>query len=413
MSPCKRTPNDSSNPGFIIYKIKGDKGMVIEKVTQSIKDFFAVKEPIPPGLYAYQTPPEAKEQYRLHLRIEPDGIGILVINASTVLHLNQTAVEYAYHIIKQTPDDRVVNRISHRYQVGKDQVREDFGAFQNKIQTLIQTPDLDPVTYLDIERQEPYSGEISAPYRLDCALTYQVNEDDQRELTPLDRVDRELSTDEWIAVMHKAYNAGIPHLLFTGGEPTIREDLPELLMKAEELGLVTGLLTDGLKLGDDDYRATLLLNGLDHLMVLLDPEKPEMWNTLEKVLAEDCFTTVHLTLTQGKELQPIIKQLAEMGTNALSLSTTDEALNDNLQSLRDYAAIQQLDLVWDMPVPYSKNNPVNLEMKMSKTSEPPQGAGTAWLYVEPDGDVLPAQGMYDQILGNILNDSWEEIWQKK
>ena len=386
--------------------------MAIQQFTKSIKEFFSIKEPIPSGLYSYQTPPESKEQYRLHLRVEPDGSGILVINASTVLHLNQTAVEYAFHIIKQTDVDRVVNQISRRYKVDKDQVREDFGAFQNKIQALIMTPDLDPVTYLDIERQEPYSGELSAPYRLDCALTYQVNKDELREYAPLDRVDRELSSEEWIAIMHKAYNNGIPHLLFTGGEPTLRDDLPKLLWAAEELGLVTGLLTDGTKLGDDDYRHTLLVNGLDHLMMLLDPDKPEMWEILEKILAEDLFTTVHLTLTKSKNLQPAIKRLAEMGANALSLSTTDESLHEALKSLEDYAAIHQLDLVWDMPVPYSKNNPVTLEMEKAEAVSPPEGAGNAWLYVEPDGDVLPAQGMYDQILGNILTDSWEDIWHK-
>ena len=38
------------------------------------------------------------------------------------------------------------------------------------------------------------------------------------------------------------------------------------------------------------------------------------------------------------------------------------------------------------------------------------GAGKAWLYVEPDGDVLPQQGV-DRILGNILNDTWQSIWE--
>jgi hypothetical protein len=39
----------------------------------------------------------------------------------------------------------------------------------------------------------------------------------------------------------------------------------------------------------------------------------------------------------------------------------------------------------------------------------PSGAGKAWLYVEPDGDVLPAQGMADKILGNLLRDEWSTI----
>jgi MoaA/NifB/PqqE/SkfB family radical SAM enzyme len=40
----------------------------------------------------------------------------------------------------------------------------------------------------------------------------------------------------------------------------------------------------------------------------------------------------------------------------------------------------------------------------------PDGAGKSWLYVEPDGDVLPAQGSSDKILGNLLNDEWEKIY---
>lgn len=386
--------------------------MTIKGFIQSIKDFFSKKKPLPSGLYAYQTPVDAKEQYRLHLRIDDNGTGLLIINASTVLHLNQTAVEFAYHLIKQNDEDYVVNRVSRRYRVDKDKVRLDFGKFQNEIQTLITTPDLDPVTYLDIERQEPYTGNITAPYRLDCALTYRVGPSSHRDHAPIERVDRELSTDEWVSILHKAFDNGIPHVLFTGGEPTLREDLPELLSQAEELGLVTGLLTDGLALSDDRYRQTLLLNGLDHLMMVFNPDEAEHWEILEKILAEDLFTTVHLTLHQEEDMKPHIRHLAEIGANALSLSSTDESLNEDMQVLRDFAAVHQLDLVWDMPVPYSSNNPVALELKQAENAEPPEGAGNAWLYVEPDGDVLPAQGLYDQILGNILTDPWEQIWKK-
>ena len=99
-----------------------------------------------------------------------------------------------------------------------------------------------------------------------------------------------------------------------------------------------------------------------------------------------------------------------MGANALSLSASDAGLSEELQNLRDFAAVQQLELVWDLPVPYSRNNPVSLELENAETQEPPEGAGKAWLYVEPDGDVLPAQGMYDRVLGNLLTDPWEAIW---
>ena len=379
---------------------------------QSVKQFFSDKQPLPAGMYSYQAPADEDESYRLHLRIEADGSGILVINASTVLHLNQTAVEYAYHIIKATPVAEVAAEVAKRYQVDPEQARLDFETLKDQIQTLIHTPDLDPVTYLGLEREDPYQAELSAPYRLDCALTYRVDGDSLQSDAPQERVARELSTEEWKTILHKAYKAGIPHLLFTGGEPTLREDLPEILQEAEDLGLVTGLLSDGLKLGDKAYLDSLLASGLDHFMMIFDPEDERDWQVLETVLPEDLFTTVHLTLRNGNDLRPVIQRLAGMGANALSLSAADPALADKLQTLRDVAAVQQLELVWDMPVPYSSNNPVSLELEQDSEEAAISGAGKAWLYVEPDGDVLPAQGLSDQVLGNLLTDEWEQIWAK-
>jgi MoaA/NifB/PqqE/SkfB family radical SAM enzyme len=65
-----------------------------------------------------------------------------------------------------------------------------------------------------------------------------------------------------------------------------------------------------------------------------------------------------------------------------------------------------LDLVWDLPGPYSNRNPISLELESQH-----KGDGRAWLYIEPDADVLPAQGI-DTILGNILLDPWAQIWDQ-
>ena len=67
-------------------------------------------------------------------------------------------------------------------------------------------------------------------------------------------------------------------------------------------------------------------------------------------------------------------------------------------------------LVWDLPVPYSAFNPVAVELQQAHEAAP-EGAGNAWLYVEPDGDVLPAQGV-NKVLGNLLTDPWKKIWKR-
>jgi MoaA/NifB/PqqE/SkfB family radical SAM enzyme len=334
----------------------------------------------------------------------------LIVNAATVLHLNPTAAEYAYHMMKGTPPEEVAQSVSKRYRVSKDTARRDFSDFRDRVQTMIHTPDLDPVTYLDFERVAPHSQALTAPLRLDCALTYRLPAATQAEYAPTRRVDRELTTEEWQTIMDKAWTVGIPHITFTGGEPTLREDLPELIAHAEKNGQVCGLLSDGLKLADKKYLQLLLQTGLDHLLFILQPENEASWQALETVMPEDLFTTVHLTVTPQnvKKGRSILERLAKLQVKSLSLSASDASLKNDLAGLRQRAAELSLSVKFDLAVPYSAENPVAHETAEDSVID---GAGKAWLYVEPDGDVLLAQGMADKILGNFLKDPWEMIYK--
>ena len=371
---------------------------------------FPSAKPLPAGIYSYQTPTDAVPQYRLHLRLEANGSAVLIVNASTVLHLNQTAAEFVYHFIRKTPLDELTHQVTRRYRISREEALKDYQELTARLETLVTTPDLDPETFLDFERQDLYTTESSAPYRLDCALTYRVGEFSTLDMAPQDRARRDMTQDEWRTILNKAWQAGIPHVIFTGGEPTLRPDLMDLITYAEKTGLVTGLLSDGLRLTNSEYLHSLLASGLDHLMLLLHPTEEQSWEALRDVLVEDLFTTVHITLTpqNADQYQAVLKRLAEMGVNSLSLSASRPDLKETLQRAREEAANLGMTLVLDLPVPYSSFHPVALEQEMGEPQ--PQGAGRAWLYVEPDGDVLPAQGV-QKPLGNLLMDPWETIWQ--
>ncbi len=378
--------------------------------------FFPPIQPIPAGVYHYQAPPEAPFPYRLHLRVEPDGRGLLLVNASTVVHLNQTATEYAYHLVQNTPEEQAITEISRRYQVDQGTVRKDYQDLIGRLRTLVDLPDLDPVTFLDFGRSEPYTGAVSAPYRLDCALTYHLPEDGKQPYAPIDRVKREMTSEEWSAILDKAWNAGIPHVIFTGGEPTLRPDLCKLIGHAENLGMVTGLLTNGLRLAETRYLHELLQSGLDHMMILLNPGEDQCWEALRDTLAEDIAVVVHQTLTERNlaGFDDTLDRLVKMGVENVSLSTESLALKNELAAKRQALAERHLHLIWDLPVPYSQFHPVALELadESLDVETPSTGPGQAWLYVEPDGDVLPGQGHYQAVLGNLLTDSWEGIWQQ-
>lgn len=378
------------------------------KLFHRFVDRYRKVQPLPEGLHHLQAAPQDEKPYRIHLRLLKDGSGILIVNAATVLHLNPTAAEYAFHFIKGTEPAEAAKQIAARYRVKQETALQDFRDFVDRIQTLVSTPDLDPVSYLDFERINPHSADLTSPLRLDCALTYKLPADSKAEYAPTKRVDRELTTEEWETILDKAWHIGIPHVTFTGGEPTLRDDLPALITHAEKNGQVCGLLSDGLKLADKEYLQTLLQTGLDHLLFLLQPDHEKSWGALATIMPEDLFVTVHLTLNEQTihEISTTLERLAELGVQSLSLSLRDQALQPVLETVRSKAANLHLTLRFDLPVPYSEQNPVALE---TEEDQIPSGAGKAWLYVEPDGDVLPAQGMAAQVLGNFLRDDWETI----
>ena len=373
-----------------------------------LNQLFTKVAPLPVGTYHLQTQQDQKP-YRLHLRLQKDGSGLLILNAATVMQLNPTAAECAYHYIKGSTPQEAAKQLSARYRVDAKTALADFNSFVDRIETLISTPDLDPASFLDFERVQPHSAD--ATLRLDCALTYRLSDGTHAIYAPVKRVDRELTRDEWEQILDKAWQAGIPHIVFTGGEATLRDDLPQLIAYAEKNGQVCGLLTDGLKLADKKYLELLLQTGLDHVMLILQPDNPHSWKAIETIVPQDLFLTVHLTLNKENvnEAKNILEKLANLAVENISLSTSESDLLDEMLELQSVANSLRLNIRFDLPVPYSASHPVAIE---TVDDEIPAGAGKTWMYVEPDGDVLPAQGEADKVLGNFLKDDWEDITKR-
>lgn len=383
------------------------------KLIDRYMEFFSRQKPLPSGMFSYQAPPAAEYPYRLHLRLEENGQGMMIINAQTVLHLNQTAAECAYYYIQGWSDEQAAAELEKRYQISQETALADYKDLADRIHELIRTPDLDPVTYLGFERSTPHAQDHSAPLRLDCALTYHTSMDAKSNAAPQARVKRELTTIEWQTILDKAWQAGIPHVVFTGGEATLRPDLLNLVKYAEQLGQVTGLLTDGEKLAEPPFLQELLLSGLDHVMIVLDTSDEQSWEGLRDSLKEDLYITVHLTVNaiNQNKMEAYLERLAQMGVISVSISMANQNLIERLEAARQKIADLKMSLVWDLPVPYSELNPVDMELEQIGLESHAEGAANTWLYVEPDGDVLPSQGV-PVVLGNLYTDSWEQIWQK-
>lgn len=90
----------------------------------------------------------------------------------------------------------------------------------------------------------------------------------------LERVNTELSTEEWQSVMRQAGELGILQIHLSGGEPTARRDLEEIVETAAKAGLYTNLITAGVLLTKERL-AKLQDAGLDHVQLSIQDVEPE------------------------------------------------------------------------------------------------------------------------------------------
>jgi pyrroloquinoline quinone biosynthesis protein E len=76
----------------------------------------------------------------------------------------------------------------------------------------------------------------------------------------------ELTTGDWQHVLDQAAAIGVLQVHFSGGEPLVRRDLPDLVRHAARLGLYTNLITSGIQL-DQAALEGLIEAGIDHIQL--------------------------------------------------------------------------------------------------------------------------------------------------
>jgi PqqA peptide cyclase len=89
----------------------------------------------------------------------------------------------------------------------------------------------------------------------------------------LESVGNELPTEIWLDVLAQAAELGVLQLHLSGGEPTVRRDLEEIIAQAAKVGLYSNLITAGVLLTRERL-ARFADCGLDHVQVSLQDTEP-------------------------------------------------------------------------------------------------------------------------------------------
>ncbi|MBI5295902.1 MAG: radical SAM protein [Chloroflexi bacterium] len=374
------------------------------------------------------------EKARIHLRLDADGHGTLIVNANRVMHLNPTAALMAWLILEGKPQEERTRALTVRYSVSKKQAEADLSSFLLQLDELLRPDGACPIHELDTDTLAPFSARPSAPYRMDLALTYRCNNNCAHCYNARERNFPELSTGQWKQILDQLWELGVPHIVFTGGESTLREDLPELIAHAEANGQITGLNTNARRLANMAYVQKLVDAGLDHVQITVEScdeiIHDEMMQAkgahrqtlrgLKNVLETRLYVMTNTTMLRSNvhKIPDTLDFLADLGVPTIGLNaliysgqglTVGTGLRENeLQPILDVATRKTTErgqkLIWYTPTQYCEFDPTasNLGVK----------GCTAALYsmcIESNGNVLPCQSYYTPV-GNILSDSWDSIW---
>lgn len=289
-----------------------------------------------------------------------------------------------------------------------------------------------------------YADKMSAPHRMDLMVSAMTRGGawhcNQKCLhcyaagQPMGE-SRELTTAEWKDVLARLRAANIPQVTFTGGEPTLRDDLVELVDAAQ--WFVTRLNTNGRLLTPQLCRA-LAEASLDSVQVTLYAADAEAHNALvgapgfdETVrgirnavdaglivsvntplcsLNRDYAATLRFAAALGVRYatcSELIPSGGAEGAESRATRLSAEELTEILQSA--VAAAHELSMELDFTSPgWLKEETLR---SLGLTLVPSCGACLSNMAVAPDGTVIPCQSwLGGTALGNILTDDWPAIW---
>ena len=403
------------------------------------------RRPLRPGLHTYNVElPGGKR--RFHLRVDPDGAAVLLVDVTEAIHLNPAAALLAHLALKNLPVDRAAAALRSQFRdVGYAQSRLAAENIYAMIDHLKDARDACLTCGLnEVQRSPWFSVPVSAPYKADLALSYGCNNacahcynGNRHDLLKLrDRGRDMLTLDQWRRVLARLSAIGVPHVIFTGGEPTLVDGLTDLIRTATGLGLVTGLNTNGRRLSDRPLAASLREAGLDHVQITLESHRPAVHNAMtgaasydetiagiQNALAVGLHTITNSTLTRRNMAHAgqIVTFLHTLGLRTFALNgmihagggqenpdaVAAEALAPVLADVRDRAGELGMRFLWYTPTEYCRLSPVEWELGPRRCN-----AAEYSICIEPNGDVLPCQSYYTSA-GHILRDPWERIWHSE
>ncbi len=363
---------------------------------------------------------------------------IMIVRPNKIQHLNQTAFEMLFNLYKPGAEiKKLITILAKQYRIEVQKLTADILDLINNLSAIINE-DYSKATLIETIPFDPSS--IKYPVISEIALTYKCqNKCDFCYASSPYRGDdlKEMSTKEVKIIIGKiADEAHVPTISFTGGEPTLRKDLPELVAFAVSKGLRTNLISNGIRCADLAFVKKLASAGLHSAQISLEAADEALHNEIvgNKKAFKSVVAGIHNLKEQGiythtntticrknyNKLIPLIDFIKSEYNNpylsmnmiiTTGIATDNENIDINYSSIGEilkpvliHAERVGIKFVWYSPTPYCVFNPVDHGLGAKSCA-----CVSGLLSVNPAGEILPCSS-YEQGIGSLLKHSFEYIW---
>lgn len=376
---------------------------------------------------------------REYIYIRPQD-GLIILRPNRLHHLNATAtlmLDLLYGNPGGPDVEAVVAEVAQRYNADPQQVREDLRQLLYSVAALLNddvcgAPRVRQTAFGSHKRDLPVLSEVALTYDCQNRCTFCYADAPKRG-----RQVPAMTTAEVRTILDRIYDeAHCPTVSFTGGEPTLRPDLAELVSYAKGKGMRVNLITNGLRCADEGYAQTLREAGLDSAQVSLEggsadvhdaiTQHPGSWQrsvqAVKWLRAAGIHTHTNTTICGGNRahLMELIDFIAdELHSEYFSMNMvirTGTALRHAeddiryreigalIESIQERASARGVRFVWYSPVPYCLFNPVRAGLG-SKSCACVDGL----ISVNPAGQLIPCSS-FEQGIGDLLHQPFEKVW---
>ena len=388
--------------------------------TDLFKRLFVISPPEPapelePGLYHYMRDSDGTYT-RFHLRVEPDGRGMLLANATAAARLTAPGVVIAKGILDGVDDQRIENQLRRRFRGASDaEIEADVERVATLIANLAAPGDNYPIINLEDAAVSPFEARLVAPLQADLPLA------NPEILVPL---------------LDALWNAAIPHVTILTPVQPDHDDLVRAVERAEDLGLLAGVRARAGDFAQGDLLERLVLAGVDHVDVYYASGAPELHNGFfgdgDHAMLRTLFASIHENEIAPVAEVPLVEStmpgLADSlghlrsaglrNANFYAIAAPDEMPDEQRAgAIRSSAMPQVANMVEElsnqMDVRFIWQPPVMRDPELSLVEQVragPRASDDLAVRVEADGRVIPARGPY-RSAGNLLTDDWSAIWE--